>query len=282
MDIIQRRFDARALLSTPSQSWSAVIVGWILALGCLGFSSAEAQDMYVDQVVPSQVNVGQVFTIQGQFPGMTSAAAFLSDGIYGLPLNVLSVTNDQILARIDAVPWPMTGTLHVMNQEGIQQIPNQTWQGGGVTLNVTGGVLFESTQAVSGGVLTVVGSPPINPPQVFGAVVGGLSVDLNGPCSGTTALILIEPDLGSAGPGEVSIGCKGFGAEVFVACENGVNMPVANFYSTLAQGLHQLTSPYQLQVTFDPNSNSSSNETLFIEHPELCPTVDSAAALIHP
>lgn len=281
MDIIQRRFDARALLSTPSQSWSAVIAGWILALGCLGFSSAEAQDMYVDQVVPSQVNVGQVFTIEGQFPGMTSAAAFLSDGIYGLPLTVLSVTNDQILARIDAIPWPMTGTLHVMNQEGIQQIPNQTWQGGGVSLNVTGGVQFESTQAVSGGVLTVVGGAPVLPPQVFAAVGGGLSLDPNGPCSGTTALILIEPDLGSQELEVDPSGCKGWGLEVFIGCENGVNMPVANFYSTLAVGLNQLVTNLS-QVTYDPNNGSSGNGTLFIEHPELCPTVDGAAALIHP
>ena len=129
MDVIRR-----------SVNWLQVGLGVGLGMLVLGkVATAQETMLYVDQVVPSQVSVGQVFTIQGEFPGMTSAAAFLSDGMFGLPLTVLEVTEQQILARIDAIPWPMTGTLHVMNQEGVRAISNQTWQGDGVTLDVIGG-----------------------------------------------------------------------------------------------------------------------------------------------
>lgn len=277
MDTIKQRFKNLTLPSTFVRSWSSAIALWILTLGYLALSSAEAQDMYVDQVVPSQVTVGEVFTIEGQFPGMTSAAVFLSDGIYGLPLTVLSVTDQEISARVDAIPWPMTGTLHVMNRQGVQEIPSQTWQGDGVTIDVIGGIQFESTQASAGGVLTVVGAAPANPPQVFAAFEGGLRLTPQDPCSGSTVLIQIEPDL--TAPRERDEGCEGFGTELVIYCED-LNMPVANFYNTMAAGLHQLISAHGFQVSFDSNSHSSGHGTLLIEQVVDCPSRVGTAALL--
>ena len=270
--------------STPFPRWGLLVALWvgILTLGGLPISSLEAQSMHIGQVMPSQVTVGQTFTIHGQFPGVTSAAVFLSDGIYGLPVTVLSVTDEEISARIDAMPWPMTGALHVMSLEEGQQIPQQTWQGSGVTLEVLGGIRFQSTEAASGGVLTIVGAPPIDPMQVFAATGGGLSLDPKGPCSGTTALILIEPDLNAPTLELVPPGCKGMVVEVFISCEDGVSMPVANYYSTLAAGLQALLSLSEIQVSYDPNAGSSANGTFSIAYPVGCPTREGTAVLIDP
>lgn len=270
--------------STPFPRWGLRVALWvgILTLVGLPMSSLATQDMHVGQAEPSQVAVGQTFTIHGQFPDMTSAAVFLSDGVYGLPVTVLNVTDQEISARIDAMPWPMTGTLHVMSLEEGQQIPQQTWQGSGVTLEVLGGVQFQSAQAAFGGVLTVAGSPPFDPMQVFAAAGGGLGLNPDGPCSGSTVLILIEPDLDAPTLQLPPPGCKGILVEVFIGCEDGANMPVANYYSTLAAGLQDLLSLSEIQVSFDPNASNSANGTLSIAYPVGCPDRAAAAALLAP
>lgn len=83
------------------QRVSRAFLLWLLILGGIWADcpvSALDQGLFIDNVVPGQVVPGQSFRIHGSFTGVTSASAYLSDGIWGLPLDVLEVTDQYIEA----------------------------------------------------------------------------------------------------------------------------------------------------------------------------------------
>lgn len=249
------------------------LLPWLFLLGGVWIGHpvfASGGDVFVESVVPEEVATGQSFRVYGGFAGVTSASAYLSDGIWGLPLEVLEVTDTYIQARVEALPWPITGAVHVLVHDDVTVLPELTWPVGEFRVKLVDGFKATVTQSASGGVLTVSGEPPPHPPNISMTYNGGLNLDPDDPCAPhTTTLVLIEPDLEN--PSDLqAVGCIGVAAHLPLAMRNDTAMTGEAFYTAMAEGLNQLFAADGVVVTYDPSGGTTGDGVLSILQPG-CP-----------
>lgn len=178
----------------------------------------------------------------------------------------------------------MTGTLYVLVHDDLVVLPDLTWPGPGFDIQVIGGTQSTIRRTVSGGVLTVTGESPPQPPNIAAAQDGELTFKPEDPCGPhTTALVLIEPDLGISPPilppADLET-CVGKSTELpMVFPANLPAMTEQAFYNLLVQGLNQVWANDNVTVTYDPTGGDDGEGIIAIDQPG-CPTTSGAAALI--
>lgn len=259
-----------------------VLTSLVLVCGWVPDGALQAAELFIDGVLPAETSAGELFTVHGSFSGVTAASLFVSDGMVGRPLEVVSIADSEIVGRAAPMPWPMVGAVHVLVHDGLKTYPDQLLQWDGQQVELLDGALWTSGRTVSGGTLALPGQED-DPPKVFGVFAGDLLLDPIGPCAdgGGTALVLIEPDLGAPSGGlQGSTGgpCTGSTAQLSFLWPNSANMTLEAFYTAVAAGFNQIFGGDGLSMSFEPNGGSGGG-TLTITQVG-CPIVTGSAVIL--